>query len=99
MIYSGGVTLMRDDSGEFMDPLSVNIITSAAVNAGLVRKNSLWAWQKKEEVEMQIEKEMRERMGRILCLFEEMGERVLILGSFGTGAQLSSLSTDNPSSI
>ena len=52
------------------------MITSRAVNAGLVRKLSS---------EIRILSVIRERMGRILALFERLEKRNLVLGSFGMG--------------
>ncbi|KAG8989535.1 hypothetical protein FRB94_004443 [Tulasnella sp. JGI-2019a] len=85
MIYSGSVTLMRNDRGEFAEPLNVSMLTSAAVNAGDVRRKSAENGLQQSDVERTIEIEMRERMGRVLRVFEEKKDRVLILGSFGTG--------------
>ncbi|KAF5328832.1 hypothetical protein D9619_011686 [Psilocybe cf. subviscida] len=42
MVYSPGVVLMRDDRGEWLPPVEVDILTSAAVNAGDVRKQVEW---------------------------------------------------------
>ncbi|KAG8889845.1 hypothetical protein FRB98_002494 [Tulasnella sp. 332] len=93
MIYSGSVTLMRDDEGEFAEPVCADILTSAAVNAGDVRRKSEALGKKKQDVEREIEIEMRERMGRILRVFEEKKDSVLILGSFGTGVFQNSVPT------
>jgi uncharacterized protein (TIGR02452 family) len=80
MIYSPNVLLIRDDSAQFMEPIEVGMLTSAAVNAGVVREK--WRTVNMED---QIEAMMLERMGRILRLFEERGDKNLVLGSFGTG--------------
>lgn len=42
MIYSPSVVLFRDDRGNWINPLEVDILTSAAVNAGDVRKQVRW---------------------------------------------------------
>jgi uncharacterized protein (TIGR02452 family) len=78
MIYSPGVVIIRDDGGGWTDPLTVDVLTSPAVNAGVVLK-------KHPGSEVTVEEAMRERMGRILFLFEEQGVPDLVLGSFGTG--------------
>lgn len=78
MIYTPGVLLLRDDSGNWHAPLEVDVLTSAAVNAGVVRREGSGAEEK-------IAAAMRERMGRLLFLFEMRGVRNLVLGSFGTG--------------
>lgn len=80
MIYSPNVLLIREDSGAFAEPMEVGMLTSAAVNAGVVRQK--WG---NINVEDRIQSMMFERMGRILRLFEERGDKYLVLGSFGTG--------------
>jgi len=59
----------------------VDIVTSPAVNASKVRR----LYPHKDGLEKKIEDAMRERMGRILALFEMKGATSLVLGSFGTG--------------
>ncbi|KAF9522668.1 hypothetical protein CPB83DRAFT_864143 [Crepidotus variabilis] len=53
MVYSPSVVLFRNDKGNFRAPIEVDILTSAAVNAGDVRKQVRW------EEEM---RELRERV-------------------------------------
>ncbi|TDL14760.1 hypothetical protein BD410DRAFT_796972 [Rickenella mellea] len=84
MIYSPGVLFFRHDSGEWLKPIEVDVVTSPAVNAGVVRREARKAG-KPERADSQIEPVMRERMARILHLFEMNGVRNLVLGSFGTG--------------
>ncbi|KAL0955736.1 hypothetical protein HGRIS_001952 [Hohenbuehelia grisea] len=84
MIYSPGVTLFRDDSGGWLEPLKVDVLTSPAVNAGVVRK-TVRARLAPDGEEAQIRRVMKERMGRLLYLFEREGVKHLVLGSFGTG--------------
>ncbi|KAF9268517.1 hypothetical protein L218DRAFT_983944 [Marasmius fiardii PR-910] len=84
MIYSPGVILLRDDDGLWLEPLEVDVLTSPAVNAGEVRKRREDT-ESEAEVEEKIGKEMKERMARILFLFEIRGTRNIVLGSFGTG--------------
>lgn len=74
---------MRADAGEWLLPLAVDVVTAPAVNAGAYR-NHLRKQNIQEGVE--IDATMRERMARILYLFELQGVRNLVLGSFGTGA-------------
>jgi len=84
MIYSPGVQLFRSDRGDWVEPLEVDVLTSPAVNAGIVRqshKNMLTP----DSIESRIAAHMKERMGRILYLFEMQGVKNLVLGSFGTG--------------
>ena len=85
MIYSPGVLLFRDDRGSWLDPpVKVDVLTSPAVNAGVVlrsTKRNDGKWEREQE----IENVMRERMARILHLYEIQGAQDLVLGSFGTG--------------
>ncbi|KAJ7188776.1 hypothetical protein C8R46DRAFT_1184103 [Mycena filopes] len=120
MIYTRGVQLIRSDAGAWIKPATVDMLTSAAVNAGVVRqregdgvgrdekaKGGIKAYFKPaaegdtssasaststptpapapKDVEQAIESVMRERMGRLLYLFEQQGAQDLVLGSFGTG--------------
>ncbi|EKM53644.1 uncharacterized protein PHACADRAFT_260111 [Phanerochaete carnosa HHB-10118-sp] len=83
MIYSPGVLVFRDDQGGWLEPLAIDVLTSAAVNAGVVR--SFKGSDAGPAEEEKIAKAMKERMGRILYLFESQGVRHIVLGSFGTG--------------
>jgi len=82
MIYSPRVVLFRDDRGDLNEPLEVDILVSAAVNAGLVRRKLRETGSTDESM---LEAAMRERMARVLFLFERQGVKDLVLGSFGTG--------------
>ncbi|KAI0753399.1 hypothetical protein C8Q80DRAFT_1151969 [Daedaleopsis nitida] len=84
MIYSPGVTVFRTDNGDLVEPYQIDVLTSPAVNAGVVRQ-TLFGRVAGSGVEDKIEQAMRERMGRILYLFEQQGVKHLVLGSFGTG--------------
>lgn len=83
-IYSPGVVVFRDDDGRWQEPFEADILTSPAVNAGVVRK-SLMGRLAVKATEDKIERVMKERMSRILFLFEKEGAKSLVLGSFGTG--------------
>ncbi|KAK7057629.1 DUF2263 domain-containing protein [Favolaschia claudopus] len=117
MIYTRGVQIFRTDKGNWVPPTTVDVLTSAAVNAGVVRSREgggggghnkgkkgagIKAYFKPinepsgrtadttdpeppKDVEKAIEDVMRERMGRLLFLFEKEGVQDLVLGSFGTG--------------
>jgi uncharacterized protein (TIGR02452 family) len=84
MIYSPGVTFFRDDRGGWTEPRTADVLTCAAVNAGVARKTFFGVVGGTAE-EARIEKVMRERMARILYAFEREGVRHCVLGSFGTG--------------
>ena len=84
VIYSLGVAFFHDDDGGWTEPLEADVLVSAAVNAGEVR-NSWYCYFAGIGDEVTIEAEMRERMARILFLFDQQGIRNVVLGSFGTG--------------
>jgi uncharacterized protein (TIGR02452 family) len=58
------------------------MVTSCAVNAGVVRR---YLREKHSEDESDLEVAMKERMARVLYAFEQKAVRNLVLGSFGTG--------------
>src|SRR5882762_8128279 len=84
IIYSPDVEVVRDDNGGWTKPLSIDVLTCAAVNAGTVcgSQNNILAGQSVEEWIMSV---MKKRMACILYLFAKIGVRNLALGSFGTG--------------
>jgi len=84
LIYSPRIVVFRDDYGGWIEPFQVDVLTSAAVNAGEVRK-TLRGQMLRRVIEADIESQMGERMSRILFLFEKKGVKNLVLGSFGTG--------------
>lgn len=92
MIYSKGVTVFRDEFEQWASPVEVDMLTSAAVNAGVVRRRMIGRAFRRDEVEQAIEEKMLERMSKILQLFAEQKVKVLVLGSFGTGSSLSLIS-------
>ncbi|KAH7334772.1 hypothetical protein B0J17DRAFT_671442 [Rhizoctonia solani] len=91
MVYTPGVAMVRDEWDGWASPVLVNVVTSAAVNAGVVRqqahKEAEEEGRRVDEValELHITQLMRSRMHRILALFLQQGDAKLVLGSFGTG--------------
>lgn len=83
MVYSPKIIVFRDDDGLWTPPFEIDVLTCAAVNAGEVLKNTNGMHDPATVVN--IEKQMMERMGRILYLFERQGARNIVLGTFGTG--------------
>jgi uncharacterized protein (TIGR02452 family) len=83
MVYSPKVLVFRDDDGLWTPHFEIDVLTCAAVNAGEILKNTNGV--NNPAAMVNIEKEMMERMGRILCLFEQKGARNIVLGTFGTG--------------
>jgi len=84
MIYTPSVVVLKDDAGGWTSPFEVDVLTSAAVNAGDVR-GKIGGQLAPAEIERRVESTMKERMARILFLFEEQGAKNIVLGSFGTG--------------
>lgn len=77
---------MRDDDirhASWREPAIVDIVTSPAVNVGVVLRGR--TEEQRIAGKKIIEVVMRDRMGRILFLFEHKGVDDLVLGSFGTG--------------
>jgi len=91
MIYSPNVLLLRNDNGDWVKPMKVEVVSSPAVNAREVRgrhraRNRGGGGQfDHNRLEGHIREVMRERMARVLALFEIRGVRNIVLGSFGTG--------------
>lgn len=83
MLFSPAVLVLRDDAGGWVTPHQIEVVTCAAVNAGVVRERA--GDRVSADDAAQIEGTMRERMARILFLFEQQGIRNIVLGSFGTG--------------
>ncbi|KAF8802628.1 hypothetical protein BYT27DRAFT_7112061 [Phlegmacium glaucopus] len=89
MVYSPGVVLLRDDNGEWRSPVEVDVLTSAPVNAGEIRRGEkekeIAYIRRLQNAEYQIQHTMYTRISRILHLFQLHQIPYLILGSFGTG--------------
>ena len=79
MIYSPAVPVFKYDDGRLMDEvLPLTVVTSAAVNAGVV------AQQEKNNI-AQIEPVMRLRVNKLLALLATKRQHTLILGAWGCG--------------
>ena len=62
MVYSPGVVFLRDDVGEWRSPVEVDVLTSAAVNAGEIRRELEREERlRRERAEMEIWKKMAEK--------------------------------------
>jgi uncharacterized protein (TIGR02452 family) len=70
-----------DDGSTFPEPICVAMISSPAVNAGVIRERI----PDTVIANMLIASEMHERMRRILMLALKRGHETLILGAFGCG--------------
>jgi len=79
MIYSPGVPVFRDDSGQLLErAYKVSFITAPAVNAGAVERNE------PETVHL-IGPTMAARLERVLWIAARHGHRSLIVGAWGCG--------------
>lgn len=79
MIYSPEVPFFRNDAGELLDSsYRLSIITSPAVNAGVVRRQEAKNKSKIRSV-------MKERCALVLTLARHYGHKTLILGAWGCG--------------
>lgn len=78
-IHSPGVTFFKDDNGTLLDdPYQIDVLTSAAVNAGKVTAN--------EPLEVsRINPVMEERIECVLSFAADRGYENLILGAWGCG--------------
>ncbi|KIK95763.1 hypothetical protein PAXRUDRAFT_32794 [Paxillus rubicundulus Ve08.2h10] len=86
MVYTPSVVVVRNDGGDWVSPFEIDVLTSAAVNAGDVRsKNNKGERINSAELESKINTTMMERMARVLFLMEQQGAKNIVLGSFGTG--------------
>ncbi|KAI5123825.1 hypothetical protein M0805_009117 [Coniferiporia weirii] len=84
MIYSPNVLLLRDDEGLWQRPVCADVLTSPAVNAGVVRQSIMGKLSPKSEA-AKIDRVMHERAARALYAFERQGVRHLVLGAWGCG--------------
>lgn len=79
MIYSPACPVFRTDEGTLLaEPYTVDFITSAAPNAGVIRQNE-------PQQEASIEGVLHERGGKLLALAASQGCETLLLGAWGCG--------------
>ncbi len=79
MIYSPKVPFFKNDAGQLTDrPYMASILSAAAVNAGVVRK------QEPQNI-ARIEHDMRIRIRKMLTLCAVQGYEHLVLGAWGCG--------------
>lgn len=79
MIYSPDVPIFKGENGELLaEIVPVTILTSAAVNAGAVKR------QEAERIK-EIPKVMKGRIDKVLAIAHHYGHEVLVLGAWGCG--------------
>jgi len=71
--------------GQYMSPYTINVLSAVPVSAGVVRTKHVILPEDRKLFEDGINSAMKERMARTLKLFEERGDKALILGAFGCG--------------
>lgn len=86
-VASASPAINEGVGGEFIPPYSVNVVSAVPVNAAAVRAKHIILPSEKDLFENGMRGAMKERMARILYLFEERGNRALVLGAFGCGPQ------------
>ncbi|EDQ99628.1 uncharacterized protein LACBIDRAFT_316244 [Laccaria bicolor S238N-H82] len=84
LIFSPNVVLFRNDKDVSEHPLEIDVVSCSPVNAELVRSGAPNAAA--ALINTKIKQRMRDRMGRILALFERRGVKHVVLGAFGVGA-------------
>ena len=79
MIYSPAVPVIKDEDGRLLnEPVCVTVVTSAAVNAGIVRRDE------RDDTDS-ILPAMEVRISKLLALCAHKQHNVLILGAWGCG--------------
>lgn len=91
MVYSPGVVVFRAEPGDkgspdplggsFISPYTVDVLSVVPVNAAIVR--SVYSSATERLSDDAIYRSMKERMGRALRVFEEQGDKHVVLGAFG----------------
>lgn len=79
MIYSPNVPILKNEAGKLLNDIQlVSVVTSPAVNAGVVKRQ-----EPKRVKEIPII--MKERIDRMLAIAYHHGHEVLVLGAWGCG--------------
>ena len=106
MVYSPGVVVFRADAddtedvspndavgGTFIPPYIINVLSAVPVNAAAVRSKHLILPSERQFFEDGIGTVAKERMARALRVFEERGDRTVILGAFGCASSENNVET------
>lgn len=75
----------RERQGKFISPYVINVLSAVPVSASVVRKKRFTLPEERPAVDAEIRSLMRERMAHCLRVFEQRGDRALVLGAFGCG--------------
>lgn len=76
---------VSEAQGRFISPYVVNVLAAVPVSASVVHKKRFTLPQERPTVDSEIRSLMRERMARCLRVFEQRGDRAVVLGAFGCG--------------
>jgi hypothetical protein len=75
----------RDGQGKFISPYVINVLSAVPVSASVVRKKRFTLPEERPAVDAEIRSLMQDRMARCLRVFEQRGDRAIVLGAFGCG--------------
>jgi len=74
-----------EGQGKFISPYVINVLSVVPVSASVVRKKRFILPEERPAVDAEIRGLMRERMARCLRVFEQRGDRAVVLGALGCG--------------
>ena len=75
----------REGRERLISPYVINALSAVPVSASVVRKKRFTLPQERATVDVEIRGLMRDRMARCLRVFEQRGDRAIVLGAFGCG--------------
>ena len=75
----------REGQGNFISPYVVNVLSAVPVSASVVRKKRFTLPEERPAIDAEIRSLMWDRMARCLRVFEQRGDRAVVLGAFGCG--------------
>ncbi|THH01312.1 hypothetical protein EW026_g1339 [Hermanssonia centrifuga] len=106
IVYSPCVSVFRADvdddneipsedavGGAFIPPYTINVLSAVPVNAAAVRSKHVILPAEQQFFADGIRGAMKERMARALRVFEERGDRIIVLGAFGCGSSENKVET------
>ncbi|KAF9782407.1 hypothetical protein BJ322DRAFT_1075995 [Thelephora terrestris] len=76
----------RQAQGKLISPYVINVLSAVPVSASVVRKKRFTLPEERPAVDAEIRSLMRKRMARCLRVFEQRGDRAIVLGAFGCGS-------------
>lgn len=76
---------VRVEQGQFISPYVVNVLSAVPVSASVVRKKRFTLPEERPAIDAEIRSLMLDRMARCLRIFEQRGDRAVVLGAFGCG--------------